>query len=330
MKKLISILLLLALFALPLTACKKPEPEALRVGYMSGPTGIGMAKLIHDNGGKDGNDKYTFEAFADTATAAAALLSGKIDVICLPTNEAAKNFNTTNPDSRVLALNCLNSLYLLTDSSYNITSFEELEGKTIYTCKNGTPSIILKHALEQAGINATVAYEIGEQTITKPQDIGPLLNAGKIDIAVAPEPIVTASLLNIQNNENAVRRYSVLDLDTLWSGISDTPVAMGCVVASTAAISKSADRIDSFLDEYEASVAFISNSENINSAADYIVECGIMQAVGAAEKALTNLGDAICYVDGAEMKETLIAFYEVLGLQVIGGKLPDESFYYIP
>ena len=55
-----------------------------------------------------------------------------------------------------------------------------------------------------------------------------------------------------------------------------------------------------------------------------------MQATGAAIKALANLGDAICYIDGEDMKEALIAFYEVLGVDLVGGLLPDENFYYIP
>ena len=61
---------------------------------MQGPTGMGMAKLIHDNGGVSGNEKYTFTKFEDVQAATAAILSGAIDFACLPTNNASIIYNT--------------------------------------------------------------------------------------------------------------------------------------------------------------------------------------------------------------------------------------------
>ena len=53
-----------------------------------------------------------------------------------------------------------------------------------------------------------------------------------------------------------------------------------------------------------------------------------VSSVPAAKKAIGNLGSAIAYLDGSEMKTALIAFYNAIGTTVIGGKLPDEEFYY--
>ena len=47
-----------------------------------------------------------------------------------------------------------------------------------------------------------------------------------------------------------------------------------------------------------------------------------------AKSALANLGDAIAYIDGSDMKNTLVEIYKIFGMQVIGGKLPDDEFYY--
>ena len=64
MKKLIALLILLSVCILPLASCGEPDNTKMRVGFLAGPTGMGMAKLIHDNGGVDtGNDKYEFEGF---------------------------------------------------------------------------------------------------------------------------------------------------------------------------------------------------------------------------------------------------------------------------
>ena len=48
----------------------------------------------------------------------------------------------------------------------------------------------------------------------------------------------------------------------------------------------------------------------------------------AAKKSLTNLGSAISYIDGEEMKTILTDFYNAIGAKLIGGKLPDDEFYY--
>ena len=55
MKKIISLLLVLAVM-LCIVSCSFLNTEnnegktAIRIGYLTGPTGMGMAKLIHDNG----------------------------------------------------------------------------------------------------------------------------------------------------------------------------------------------------------------------------------------------------------------------------------------
>jgi len=320
MKKLISLLLLLSLSLLCLFSCgDAPADEAtsIRVGYMSGPTGMGMAKLIHDNGGVQGNDTYSFKQYDNTALAKADLLAGNIDVICLPTNEAAVYFNTEDDESCVLAINTLNTLFLLSKGDSSVDSLSDLEGKTIYTCKNGTPMPIIKHILSEAKINATVSYEIDGKTILTPKDLGAQIAAGTVDLAVAPEPIVTSSML--QNSD-----YSIaLDLGDEWIKQSSYGIAMGCIVANKNFVQTNKNLTAKFLDEYKSSIDFISDSANIANAAKYIVECGIMAKEPAAKKALTNLGDAITFVDGVSMKNTLEAFYKALGVT-----LPDEAFYY--
>ena len=140
MKKVLAFLVVLAISLLSLASCTNAETEdntQIRIGYMQGPTGMGMAKLIHDNGGVSGNDKYQFVKYGDVKEATAALLAGNIDVACLPTNNAAALYTSQAGNVRVLALNCLNSLYVMTKSGTEIETISDLEGKTVYTIANG-------------------------------------------------------------------------------------------------------------------------------------------------------------------------------------------------
>ena len=333
MKRLISaLLIIMTLSTILLTACsgnpgndsgQNNDATKIRIGYMAGPTGMGMAKLIHDNGGTSGNEKYTFTKYADTNAAKADLAAGNIDVICLPTNEAAAYYNQSK-NIEVLAINCLNSLYLLTDKSTTIASLSDLEGKTIYTCKNGTPRAVLEYVISATNTNATVSYTFDGKEILTPADLGSMVTAGKLPIAVMPEPIVTSSLLAIQKSGNSDIQYSIdMDLADIWDDVKSTPVTMGCVVADKEFADDHAALISSFLTDYKASIEFIGNTQNIETAANYIVETGIMAAAPAAKKALSNLGDAISYIDGTEMKSALEAFYNAIGIS-----LPDGEFYF--
>jgi len=334
MKKFLATLLILTLALLSFTACFRTSAPSknngtgdnaddnttLRIGYMSGPTGMGMAKLIHDNGGANGNDKYSFFSYTDSSLAKADLTKGEIDVICIPTNEALAYYNTVDKNTRVLAINCLNSLYLISDGNHNATSLADLEGETIYTCMNGTPRIILNYIIDALGLDIKVSYSINDTDMKTPAEVNAQVIAGNLPYAVIPEPIVTAAT-------SANTSYSIdINLADEWAKIpslKDTPVTMGCIVANQNFITAHPTVIENFLAEYEASVSYVGNIKNIENASKFVAEAKIIAAAPAAKKAIANLGDAIAYIDGAEMKSALEAFYTAIGMS-----LPADEFYY--
>ncbi|MBQ8414167.1 MAG: ABC transporter substrate-binding protein [Clostridia bacterium] len=327
MKKIIATLILFTLTLSLLCSCSLFDGltdngvgTKIRIGYLTGPTGMGLAKLMHDNGGTEGNEKYEFIPYTDSSFATADLNKGEVDVICLATNEALKYYNSSDKSTRVLAVNCLNSLYLISDGEHKVNSLKELEGQTIYTCQNGTPAIILNYIIDSLDLDIEVSYTIDDKTMVKPVDVRSQVIDGNLPYAVIPEPIVTASLL--KNPE-----YSVdINLADEWAsipGLEDIPVTMGCIVSTQSFIDENRDTLNAFLTEYEASVNYIGNVENVENAANYVAECKIMDAAPAAKKALTNLDGAIAYLDGKEMKSALEAFYKAMGMP-----LPTDEFYY--
>jgi len=329
MKKIFASLLILTLTLFAFTSCgekEKNDNTQIRVGFLSGPTGIGMAKLINDNGGLTGNEKYAFRSYAaeeqPTATAKAELLKGNVDVICLPTNEAAAYYNSTDDNSLVLAINTLNTLFFISDENNTINSLSDLEGKTIYTCENGTPKTVLEHLLESAEINATVSTNINGTNIGSPEHLKQQIIKGSVPIAFAPEPIVSASAFARTSSNKTP--YSVdLRCDDVWNSNCDSTLAMGCIVASRSFVEAHPTVIDAFLKEYKASIEFASSSQNIDSAAEYVKNAGILPNLNVAKSAIQNLGSSIAYIDGSTMKTTLEAFYNEIGITP-----PDSQFYY--
>ena len=319
MKKLIALILILTLTVFSFVSCDEEQVDEvkLRVGFMAGPTGMGLAKLIADNGGIEGNEKYSFEKTPTVAQATAALTAGILDLVCVPTSDAAEYY-ATDSDITVLAINTLNTLFVLTDAENTITTFDDIKGKTVYTCAQGTPKIILEYLVESYGLDVTVSTSYNGSEILTPAQLGEQIIAGNLPIAVVPEPIVTSSLLKNKN-------YSVdLNLEDVWSEHHETPIAMGCILAKKSFVNEHKSAVNAFLNDYKASVEFVTNFENIDTAAAYVVDCGVMAAAPAAKKALANLKDAITYIEGDDMKKALLNFYEAMNVTAP----TDEGFFY--
>ncbi len=313
MKKLISLILLGAMVALMLFSCNSPDVRddvEIDIGVMSGPTGMGMAKLMNDVG--EDSDKYDFEIYSAPTNATADLASGELDMLCLPTNTAAALANKEADFITVLAINTLGSLYLLSDADTTITSIADLEGKTIYaSVPSSTTGPIINYLLKKNDVNATVEFEADHDALVAK------IKDGTAPIAILPEPKVTAALT--QNTA-----YSIdLNLSTEWSKVSSTPLAMGCIVVRNDFLKEHKAAVDKFLEDYKASIEYINNSENLDEAAQMIVDAEIIPALPVAKKALKNLYGSIAYIDGAEMKSTLENFYAAIELQK-----PSDSFYY--
>ena len=323
MKKLTSILLIAALLVLSLSSCalfadKKVESAKIRVGCLAGPTGMGMAKMISDNGLD--SDKYAFTVFSSPEDAKNAFVAGDVDAICFPTNTAANLYGALKGELYVAAINCLGSLYLLTDASTEITSVADLEGKTIYaSVPNSTTAPIINYILEKNNVNATVSFEFEGETLASHDQLSALIAMGKIDIAVLPEPKATATIAS-----NPTLNLSVdLNLSTEWDKISSEPLTMGCIIFKKSFVNSNKSSVDAFLAEYKASIEYINDKANNEAAANMIYEAGILPKAAIAKKALNNLYGSIVYLDGAEMKSALESFYTAIGMA-----LPDDAFYY--
>ena len=327
MKKIIALLLLVALATCALYSCTPKDDTQIKVGFLSGPTGIGMAKIISDHGGVEAGGQYNFIKYTAPDKAMADLRAGNIDIACVSTEVAAKFYNN-GTDIEVLEINCLNSICLLTNDNVTINSIYDLEGKTIYTSMQGTPKLILKALLNAYGVNATISHEIGEgdqvATINSPDQIAPLIVKNQVDIILAPIHLACNALA-----KPTAKHKITLDIDALWNEKFDTPIAMGCLVARRGFIEEHPVALENFLREYGESIDFMSNTDNLDSAAEYVVNSTVLPDKEPAKQALIMLAPGITAISGDLMKDTLINIYNVFGLDTIGGKLPDDNFYHV-
>lgn len=151
-----------------------------------------------------------------------------------------------------------------------------------------------------------------------------LIETGKIDVAILPEPKATAAINSAKKNGF---EYSIkLNLSTEWDKVSDSPLSMGCIAVNNSFLSENESEVLAFLAEYKSSIEYIGAPTNFDSSSQMIVSSGVIPALPVAKSALNNLYGSIVYQDGEQMKNTLLGFYDAIG----NAKPDNDSFYYIP
>ena len=293
--------------------------NTVNIMVLNGTTGFGMAKLINDAIAAETTLSYDFSVESDASAVTAALINGTCDIAALPTNAAATVYNKTQGDIQILAINTLGVLYLVVNGeNVTIESLDDLSGKTVYVPAQN-PTFLFKAILTAAGLeNVTV-----DNTYAQPADLRTALAAGEIDIAVLPEPMVTIACAA---NDNLIK---ALDLTAEWDTLYPVgSLVQGCVVARTEYAEAYPEAIEAFLEEYEASIAYLT--EDAAAAGSLIEETGVFTNGAVAAKAIPNCN--ICFLSGEEMKSAMSRFCDILfSLEpaAIGGTIPGEDFYWL-
>ena len=326
MKKKLTILLLLILIISSLSGCSKTivkeEPEVVaKVTVLKGPTGMGIVKMISDENSKNEKDyEITIANSIDEITP--KLINEEIDIAAVPANLASILYNNTNGKVETLAINTLGVLYIV-ENGNSINTVEDLKGKTIYSSgKGAVPEYSLNYILEENGINPETDVNV-EYKSEHTECLAALLN-DEDGIAVLPQPFVTTALSKSENLRVA------LDLTKEWEALNKNnggTLITGVVVARKDFVDNYPEKVNNFLNEYMQSVDFTNN--NIDEAAKLIAENEIV-AEEVAKKAIPECN--ITFIEGNDMKEKLDSYLQVLydaNPNSVGGKLPDEAFYYI-
>lgn len=297
------------------------EPAAIetpiKVAALRGPTGMGLVYLM---GGPDESSPYEFSLFGAPDELVGKIVSGEVDMAAVPTNLAAALYNKTEGGVRYIATNTLGVNYVLTTDPA-VDSFEALRGKTIGISGLGTTAeFIFRHLLVENGIDP-------EEDVTldfslQHADLATMLTAGKVDIAVLPQPFVTTAMMANENVRIAI------DLTEAWTEVEgkDAVLPTGGMIVRTDYLEAHPEAVQRFLTDYAASV------EKVNAdpkAASLLVEqFGILPKAAIAERAIPLSN--IVFINGSDSEMFMMSFFEIMMAydpKTIGGAMPDEAFF---
>ena len=317
MKKFAVILAMLLLMVSIISCSESASPADISIIGLKGPTGMGMAKLMEDSANGETDNNYTFKLTSAPDEVSAEVIKGSINIAAVPINLAGVLYQKTEGAIQIAAINTLGVLYIV-ENGNEINSINDLEGKTIYATGQGsTTEYILNYILQQNNINAEVVFK------NEHSELVTLMAAGEVTLGMLPEPHVTTAL-----NQNADLRVA-LDLTDEWKKAAgdDSTLLQGCIVVNKKFAEENKDAVDNFLNEYKKSIEYVN--ANVDEASQLIEKFEIVPNAALAKKALPNCN--ITYVDGDLMKQYVNAVYEVFyaaNPSSIGGKMPDDGFFY--
>lgn len=290
------------------------EPAVFRAAALKGPTAMGMVRMM----AADGLDQFTLAGSADEVTP--ALIKGDLDVACVPANLASVLYNKTEGGIVCLAVNTLGVLYIV-EKGDTVQTVEDLRGRTIVSAgKGATPEYGLRYLLAQNGIDPDQDVTIDWKS--EHAECVAAMAAGTADIAMLPQPFVTAAQGKIEDLRTA------LDLTAEWDALDNgSAMITGVAVARRAFVEEHPELAERFLEEYAASVSWVN--ANPAEAGALIAEYGIVESAALAEKALPQC-NIVC-LTGQEMYDKLSGYLQILSEtapESVGGRLPRDDFFY--
>lgn len=322
-KKILSLLLaaaLLLLSACGATAKGMSAEGPVRIAGLKGPTTMGLVNLLDMEQQGTAALDYDLQLYGTADEIVPGLIKGELDMAAIPANLAAALYQKTKGGIQVMAVNTLGVLYVV-EKGDTVHSMADLAGRTILsTGKGTTPEYLLRYLLEKNGLDPDKDVKI--QYCSEATEVTAQMAAAQKDaIAVLPQPYVTAAGMKDPSLRVA------LDLTAEWDKVSDSQLVTGVTVVRTQYAQEHPDVVEAFLQEYAQSVR--TANTDLDRTAALCEQQGVVAKAAIAKKALPAC-NIVCRT-GDEMQKDVSAYLSVLCAAdpaAVGGKLPDEGFYW--
>ena len=313
---------------------KATDDVVVRVASLKGPTTIGLVKMMDttsgiptdgaalpaDNSAKKGSGiTYAYAVSASPDELLPQIIQGKVDIACVPSNVGSVLYNKTEGKIRVIDVNTLGVLSVVTGDS-SVAKFEDLAGKTVYVSgKGSSPEYVLDFLLGKAGIADAVTVEWKSEHA----EVAAVLASDPKAVGILPQPFTTATL--VQNSS----LKAPIDLTDVWKKYAKdgSEFVMGTTIVRAAFADEHPQAVADFLKRHAKSVKQVNADPK--SAASLVVKAGIVAKEPIALKAIPQC-NVVC-ITGKKMKRALEGYLQVLydaDKASVGGALPADDFYY--
>ena len=299
----------------------KAMAAAVRVGGLKGPTSMGLLFMKETSEAGKTTSNYSFTMATSADELLPLIIKGEMDIALVPTNVAAVLYNKTNGGIKVIDVNTLGVLYVVSADA-SVKSIDDLKGKTVYMTGKGTvPEYSMNYILEKSGL----ADEVKLEFKSEPTEVAAILSEDNSAIGLLPQPFVTAACLQ---NEALKVSFALGEEYLRVLGDNKAQIVTGVTIVRNEFLNEHPETVAEFLNNHEKSAQAIN--DDVDKGAALAVKEGIVAKEPIAKKAIP--GCSIVCIRGDEMKELVSDYLGILydaDASSVGGKLPGEDFYYI-
>lgn len=312
-----------ALYAAGLQEGRDPkETVIVKAAALTGPSGFGMIRMFEFPPELGEGGEIEFQVLPTPPEMVARVAGRELDVAVFPSNMAAKLY-TEGPGYRLGAVVGMGVLSLLSGNP-SVVSWDDLRGQTIHSVgKGASPDYLLNYFLAEVGLEPGRDVTI-DFSLTNGARLAQMLIAGKVENAVLPQPFVTM----VMEKSPGIRE--VLDFQEAWKMVQGSveTYPMTVVVFRPEFAEEHPEIAKAFLEEYRRSIEWVNS--NPLEAAQLIEKYGVMPAAIAAP-AIPRCN--LKFIPAAEAKTLMESYLQVLldfNPASVGGRLPDDGFYFSP
>lgn len=253
----------------------------------------------------------------------AMITRGQVDFVSVPSNVAAVFYNK-DIELKLVRVSVWGVFYIISNDPA-ITSLADLKGEKIYVPFRGDqPDLMFQTICRNQGLDPFNDFDI--QYVSSPLDITMSLLAGKVQHAVMIEPAAAMCIMKAKQKGMTFGR--AIDIQKEYGKVTGGGPRFpnAGVVALPAALQKPAV-MDAFLKAYD---------EGVKWAVSHPHEAGLLAAKHVKGVNSAAFEEAMKYtifesVSGRGSKkdiETMFKQFIALNPKSVGGRLPDERFYY--
>ncbi len=287
-----------------------------------------LAYIVENNTLKDVAKKVEFKMWKNPDELRALTLSGGADFIAVPTNVGA---NLYNKGVKIKLLNVsVWGILGMVSRDKNLKSLKDFKGKEIIVpFRADMPDIVFRTLLKKQGIDIKKYMKI--TYVSTPMDAMQMMIMRKTDHALLAEPAISMALRKTKSFPVSVIAPTIfrsVDLQEEWGKVFKTKAQIP--QAGMAEIGSHDPKVvKRFNEEYNKALAWYK--ANPKKAGELTVKYFPMLKAEAVADSIPNVN--LKSVNALEAKSELEFFYNILkddNPKLIGGKLPNESFYYAP
>jgi NitT/TauT family transport system substrate-binding protein len=304
-----------------------PKIDNIRLVGTIGPMAIPLAYMVENNSLASVAAKTTLSIWATPAQLQAIITGTQADFLSLPSNAAALYYNK-GVKLQYLDNSIWNILYLVT-SDTSIKSVADLKGKSVLVpYQNAVPDAMFQSLCQQNGLDIT--RDITITYAPDPIQASQSLLKGTEKYVLLSEPSATSVIMTGANTGLTFVR--AINIGAAWHNSTDgkpvTPVAGSVVLGD---MKDHPEIVKVFMAEYAKAVAWMM--ANPSQAGEVGARALVQQGFTAAVLTASMKNIDWHYVKAIDARSDLEDFFNTLSKvspNFIGGKLPDDGFYFKP